>query len=452
MFKSSLVAMAAVMGITYSAQALVVLPEEVVHQVEFYDTPQFFYKPSPDGKYVAFTAYRNQNSRGDDNYIMDLATGEKTGAPGPWDPYFALNSELMVAPTSGASAYQFFLVEDIMRDGSYAEPLITDRSMHGYYQSLGILNEDNFSITYRMVVERGNTHWIRSYVYDKRAQTVKALGQPVWACSNQRIKLPMLSKDGREIGALSLDSNTSKVFRLLDDGTCIEQLNVGRKVGKLGFSYDGRYIAYHEYDGFFNRQNDSYTSVPTTSSRSDIFIYDRVAKKETRVTNNIQDNSIYPEFLWNGDLIVANYPRDRSKPSSFVILRPNLSESPAERSKKLEDKKMEYLNSGRVPEIKSNQEIRDRFQADGVEFRDLFIDVIQPKCLSCHNSSTATMGVNLENRAAALQQVIPGDFENSRLYHAVTRNPEEGPRMPVGDHLDREEIIMIEQWIQQGAK
>ena len=62
------------------------------------------------------------------------------------------------------------------------------------------------------------------------------------------------------------------------------------------------------------------------------------------------------------------------------------------------------------------------------------------------------MGVNLENRAAALQQVIPGDFENSRLYHAVTRNPEEGPRMPVGDHLDREEIIMIEQWIQQGAK
>jgi hypothetical protein len=61
---------------------------------------------------------------------------------------------------------------------------------------------------------------------------------------NISIKLPILSKDGQEFGGLLNNSSTS-IFKFGDNYKCEVVENLGIRTGKISFSYEGRYIAFH---------------------------------------------------------------------------------------------------------------------------------------------------------------------------------------------------------------
>ena len=69
-------------------------------------------------------------------------------------------------------------------------------------------------------------------------------------------------------------------------------------------------------------------------------------------------------------------------------------------------------------------------------------------CYSCHDKDGRASGIGFDNKADILQTVVPGDADNSDLYDVlVTRKMPKGRIKPTA-----EEIEMIRQWINEGAK
>ena len=81
--------------------------------------------------------------------------------------------------------------------------------------------------------------------------------------------------------------------------------------------------------------------------------------------------------------------------------------------------------------------------------------ILASRCQSCHNSKTASAGLNLST-AFGLRQgadtgpvVVPGDVENSRLAQVVSYL--ERLKMPPTGKLPEAEIATLKSWIQRGA-
>ncbi len=69
-------------------------------------------------------------------------------------------------------------------------------------------------------------------------------------------------------------------------------------------------------------------------------------------------------------------------------------------------------------------------------------------CYSCHDKEGRASGIGFDNKADILQTVVPGDADNSDLYDVlVSRKMPKGRIKPTA-----EEIEMIRQWINEGAK
>jgi uncharacterized membrane protein len=83
-------------------------------------------------------------------------------------------------------------------------------------------------------------------------------------------------------------------------------------------------------------------------------------------------------------------------------------------------------------------------------FAAINADILQPKCLRCHGSQSASGGVDLSSYAAIVSQpglVVAGSASTSLLYTEV-----EGGSMPVGGPpLSARELDEVQQWIDAGA-
>lgn len=79
--------------------------------------------------------------------------------------------------------------------------------------------------------------------------------------------------------------------------------------------------------------------------------------------------------------------------------------------------------------------------------------LLDAKCLKCHNDKSATEGVNVSSYAALMKSsvAVPGHPEKSKLilYVDGTRQP----RMPFkAKPLTPSEIVLLKDWVKQGAK
>ncbi|MFN7937536.1 MAG: PSD1 and planctomycete cytochrome C domain-containing protein [Bryobacteraceae bacterium] len=80
------------------------------------------------------------------------------------------------------------------------------------------------------------------------------------------------------------------------------------------------------------------------------------------------------------------------------------------------------------------------------KIRPLFV----AKCYACHSGKTVMAGLNLATGAGLDGFVKSGDAEGSRLYTAVTYKDK--AKMPPSGKLAAEEIALLREWIEQGAR
>src|SRR5262249_8221317 len=82
---------------------------------------------------------------------------------------------------------------------------------------------------------------------------------------------------------------------------------------------------------------------------------------------------------------------------------------------------------------------------------------VQPvlrNCIGCHGPSKQNNGLRVDRKSSVLKpglrRVVPGNLENSLLYHRLT-GKEFGMQIPPTGPLRAEKIEVIKAWIEQGA-
>ena len=301
-----------------------IIPSLVKKTVHINKVPSFFFKVAGDGKYLSYTLPKNYSSQvGSEgtNYLVNTTSKVTTKIPGPWDPVFNVDSTLMTLPLKASRDvyYQTYKLKDLVSEGVDASPIHTDKKFTGLYQSASILTRTNGQIKYRIIAENHNgKHSMREYTQSLSDNSYAYDGELKQLCYNQTIKLPMISKNGKEVGGIDMSTGTTSIFAISDDGSCRKVWDLDIKTGKVNFSFDSRYITYHLYNQGGNPSD--YTPVPNAFYSSDIYIYDRVDRKTYQVTENTDANSLYPDFTRDGKLVFAYYPQNSDKGVDFKFL------------------------------------------------------------------------------------------------------------------------------------
>lgn len=316
---------------TFSASAQTVVRGVVVNRVETASKPSFFFKVHPSGNLLAFSTPKDVAvpNYGGTNNVFNLQTGVTTTIPGPYDPVFVGDSGLMVIPLSnvGPLKYGFFKTADLEAYRESTPVLHLASGVKGYYQSAGVLKRyGNGVVDVRVIAEvSANAHTLQDFRYSAPENTITELNPGKGFCSNFKLKLPMLSKDGALLGALDIDTNTSGVFRLNADDTCVKIFDVGIKTGKINFSSDNRMITYHIYNSavspVLTDESTNYVALPDGKFLSDIFVVDLAKRTTIRVTANRTSNSMYPDFTLDGRLVFIDHPHAANENVTFVFVR-----------------------------------------------------------------------------------------------------------------------------------
>lgn len=305
-----------------AAFAMKVVNARVVREVPVDGVPSYFFKASRDGRYLGYTLFRNNTNRGDQNHLLELATGGIKEIPGRFDPMFAHDDETMVIPLSRNSKYTcaFYDLATVLREGREANPLHVDDELVCVYQSIGLLERDKARSRFRLVSE-GVGLRMRDFARDRASGVVAPVGPGKGLCAGFNLKLPMISKNGRELGAFDLDRNSSVILSVDDDGTCAVKDVLKVWGGKMSFSYDGRYAAVHVFQREDRRLVTEFVEVPDDEHVANIFVFDRKTKRLRAVTQNPSGNSLYPEFTESGTLIYIHHPVDKSQKVRFVEVK-----------------------------------------------------------------------------------------------------------------------------------
>ena len=103
--------------------------------------------------------------------------------------------------------------------------------------------------------------------------------------------------------------------------------------------------------------------------------------------------------------------------------------------------------------------------APALDYKRDIMPIFEEKCFSCHSEAEKVKGglrlddpKHLHGRFAKNNVVIPGDWDGSYLFVAVSRPPGAKDSMPPkakkgdGKSLTPEEVMMVAKWIYEGAR
>lgn len=313
-----------IMLTSLSAMAANVVSGQVVNRRELNEVPSYFFKASRTGQYLGYTIFRNSGPRTDQNLLIDFRSGRRFEIPGRFDPMFAHDDQTMVIPVIRSGKYNcgFYDLGDVLASGREAKPLFVDDHLTCVYQSIGLLSYSQERSQYRLVSE-GVGLAMRDFTQDRRTKEVRVAGPGKKLCEGFNLKLPMVSKNGQELGAFDVDLNSSVILSIAENGQCTlkEKLNVWG--GKMAFSADGRYVAVHVFQRQDRRLVTEFIEVPEEDHVADIHVYDRRTKKLRAITHNRSGNSLYPEFTSQGTVIFVHHPAEKSEKVQFVEVKFN---------------------------------------------------------------------------------------------------------------------------------
>lgn len=291
--------------------------------------PSYFFKINGEGTKVAFTMFRNYSNTGEQNFLLNIDGPDRNPKthpiPGSFDPMFNHNFKSMTIPVQSGQQYVcgFYSETDVLRRGRDATPKYVDHEMRCVYQSIGLLSTNDERDTFRLIVENSGGFTMRDYEEDKRSGKIRPISPVRNLCPGFNIKLPMISKDGREMGAYSLLRDSTVILSIDDDGGCTVKDDLKVRAGKIAFSYDGKRVAYHVFNSKDRALTTTFIEVPTDDYVSDIFVLNRETGKTQRVTKNSRSNSMFPEFTRDGRVVFIDHPHaDTRTKVSLVIMKP----------------------------------------------------------------------------------------------------------------------------------
>lgn len=222
---------------------------EILWRQTMVPSPGFFFRRAPGTRYVSY-------DQSDEVVLQHLETDEKLLGPGFIDFVPTPDGALFVTP-SHDDGLEFYVASHVFREaragrGEALPPIFRDREMDDQYPSVGVLaHEEGVSTTYRILVSWFEGLAMREYRVDwgsAGSATVTPLGPRTEPCAGMGLSIPILSKDGQEIAARDESTGTTKIFRYHDDGSCTESFDLGIQTSKVGFTDDGRLVAFSSPD------------------------------------------------------------------------------------------------------------------------------------------------------------------------------------------------------------
>lgn len=112
--------------------------------------------------------------------------------------------------------------------------------------------------------------------------------------------------------------------------------------------------------------------------------------------------------------------------------------------------------------VMSQQDLEGKLQSgQKIEFAKHIQPILRASCYSCHGSDTQEGGLRLDNRARAFsggdngKAIVAGDIKAGLLLTLIKGTNEDLGRMPPegeGTPLSNDQIVLIENWIAQGAE
>ncbi len=256
----------------------------------------------------------------------------------------------------------------------------------GVYQSVGLKSANGNSEIYTILTDYNNAT-IRNYRIEGSGseQSVTPVDAPLNLCSNKDIKLPMISKDGKELAALDMETQTTVIFSFdAKSGECNKVLDLGKRTGKVDFSFDGRYLVYHT-SKVQSEISEDYFKSPLKNWSLQIQILDRKTNGRWFLTRDKKRISYYPVFKKNGQVVFFRTSKEGNE-SSFAIADPFVSK---EKEENTDSEAKTCIFCTATKEILKNvvkEELcgtLEMFQR--ITEKPTYRSVVQRKCSMCHS-------------------------------------------------------------------
>lgn len=278
------------------------LNSKLVSNIKVNFVPTYFFKVDPSGEAISYTLSRHSL------WLYNIETQTSTAVTGEYDPVFLPHQNgnqkfvFTADQTYGLYFYKYL-------SANTPEYIYRDSSFRGIYESAGVLGvKSSDKFTFRVLIQTLTTAFtFKDYQYDGQSESPisEVLDSKGQLC-DRPLSMAILSKDGTEAAAYDVNTSKTKIFKIVKDLSCIETDDLGRIAGKLSFSYDGRYVAYHNLSSWVYNTS-GFVQLPGNSIVGNIFLFDRKMKKHIPLTSFITGTAMYPEFLANGDIIFIYY-------------------------------------------------------------------------------------------------------------------------------------------------
>lgn len=281
------------------------------------ESPSWFTKVHASGDYAFYIGGGNKLL-----YLEDSNPDTRTQQiPGFIDPVPSSDGRIVTIP-----GLKIYLIDDVLRDGVNAQPLISDSEHGGVYQSVAVLSQSATSATYRVITDLAGVRY-RDYQVDYSVSPprAEALGQVDSLCPGRTYKTIMVSKTSRYVGVYDPGTGTSKL--VTGDGQCREVLDLGYPTGKIEFSFDEKRIAFHV--DYFDTDAGGYFSGVKGILSKDVFVLDIEEQGDVLVGSNLRrlgatwkkgSGGYYPSFDKYGRVV---YAFDDSNVFSFHVINPD---------------------------------------------------------------------------------------------------------------------------------
>lgn len=269
---------------------------------------------TPDGKVVSIPQFL---------YFDPQTKSYSTDSPGSFDGYVVEGDTVNQCKNGGCDIepvkmtieevkksgkpYRAQFMTFYARDNISAGPLFYDQSVNNNYQSFGALKNQESSAVYRMLYESSNGLAIRDYQLDSNGKSFSPMGPVKTVCGGKKGFIPAINKTGDEYAAYDPENGVTQIFYIGKSGhECQLKDTIPGLVGKIDFSPNGKYLAYH-VDHKQDR-NDTKNVVRYADERNNIeaAIFDREAKLPMTIALSEKTNSYYPVFLNDNTVAYIN--------------------------------------------------------------------------------------------------------------------------------------------------
>ncbi len=302
---------------------------EAIQMIKIPSKPNYFFRTFPQAHLISYASDKG-------NFILDMNSGEQFHLPGTYDPV-PLGEKVMSVPDS-EDGMSFYSVQEIMNGNSKPNLLLRSKALLGVYQSVGtIARLKNYDLFAVIVAGGKGINYQKIRVTYEPELRVEEEGEVLLMCEEVDIKLPMLSKNGREVSGLDATTGTTKIWKFdFKTRKCPQVDDLGIHAAKADFSYDNESLVFH-FRGDGAKDTEFFEKADTKMNMS-VYSYNRRDKQIYKISHaRPGDNSYYPVYREDGSLVYAVVDRDgvasfaHAIPSKLNLQELNLkalSESP----------------------------------------------------------------------------------------------------------------------------